>query len=128
MQRLFLEALTYVRKLKLVEVQNTMRIKHFIISSCLTLTASARISFAIQDPLQGQGLGEFITNAVITILQPLALAAATLSAVVGIGYIIVSQGDPGKLKKGWQYLFYAIIGYAIVASARAIAGAFAPAG
>lgn len=70
------------------------------------------------------------TDSVITLINNLATFLRQLVASIGIiaivlagYYILTAEGDPGKLEKGRQALFWGIIGIGIAAMATGIKNA-----
>lgn len=75
------------------------------------------------NPLGNQTIGDFIIAIVNQLLVPIGTPIATLCIIIGAYYIVTSQGDSEKLRKGQWFIIYAMIGLAIILSATAIKNA-----
>jgi|GEM_PF-4106853 len=82
-------------------------------------TNSETTRLELFNPLQDVGLGDLLD----TILQGLVLLAipiVTIMVIIGAYYMITGGGDPGKIKKGKDYVIWAAIGFAVLLLASSV--------
>ena len=85
------------------------------------LADTASSSVTIESPLKTQSIEELI-NMIAGLLQALAIGVGAIMVIIaGIQYM-TSAGSEEKAKKAKQTIIYALLGVAIVTSARFIIG------
>jgi riboflavin transporter FmnP len=93
----------------------------FPLVTVLAETASSSGGVTIENPLKTQSIEELI-NAIANILQVLAIGVGAIMIIIaGIQYM-TSAGSEEKAKKAKQTIIYALIGVAVVTSARFLIG------
>lgn len=88
-----------------------------LLSFLFSLTQAAPIE--ITNPLKHKTFEELI-KAIIIFMRNLALVATALVIVLSGFYFVTAAGDPAKVTKAKQMIFYALIGLAIVIAAEGI--------
>ncbi len=71
------------------------------------------------NPLKDMTLGDLL-NTILQGLTILAIPVVTIMIIIGAYYLITSAGSADKVKKGKDYILWAVVGFAILLLASSV--------
>ena len=80
---------------------------------------SATTKLDLFNPLGDQSLTDLL-SVILQGLIWLSIPVVTIMVIIGAYHLITSGGDPGKVKKGKEYVLYAAIGFGVLLLARSV--------
>jgi phosphoglycerol transferase MdoB-like AlkP superfamily enzyme len=104
-------------------MKKTLLLLSFIICLFLASSVLAQTRPRIESPILTTSFQEMVDR-IGSWIFTLALGVVPLMVLIGVFIIVTSSGDPAKANVGRKVIFYALIGFLIIAAGRGIIALF----
>ena len=89
------------------------------IANCKTKETSSVVGIGFENPLKYDDFGELV-DGIVDFIFNIAIVIVPLAIVIGAFFLLISGGDPEKIKTGKSIILYSLIGLVIVLFAKGL--------